>query len=100
MLSWEIRLLCGLLKKVNDKWWQTTTNDKQTSEIRAISAAKVDVDADSDADADAVADADAAAELSNKDKNILSDRLMDKSGDEWDTMDCVDLTDTQKYIKW
>ena len=62
MLSWEIRLLCGLLKKVNDDEW---TNEWKTLEVRAISAAKVDVDADSDADADAVPDADAAAELSN-----------------------------------
>ena len=56
ILSWEIRLPCGLLKKVNER---RTTNDERTPEVRAISAAKVDVDADSDADADA------AAELSN-----------------------------------
>ena len=40
MLSWIIRLLCGLLKKVN--------NDEQqmmTPEDSAISAAKIDVDA-------------------------------------------------------
>ncbi len=56
MLSWEIRLLCARLKKVNDndsnewrQWWQTP-------EVSGISAAKTDVDAD----------ADAAAELSNK----------------------------------
>ncbi len=61
MLIWEIRLLCALLKKVNDKW-QTTNNDNKVS---AISAAKTDVDADADSDADADADADAAAELSN-----------------------------------
>ena len=36
MLSWEIRLLCALLKKVNE---QRRTNDKQTPEVRAISAA-------------------------------------------------------------
>ena len=58
MLSWEIRLLCALLKKVNE---QTTNNNeqRQTPEVSAISAAKTDVDAD--------ADADAAAELSNID---------------------------------
>ena len=47
MLSWEIRLLCALLKKVNKQWRQTTP------EVRAISAAKTDLDADADADADA-----------------------------------------------
>ena len=47
MLRWQIRLLCGLLKKVNN-------NERtMTPEVRAISAAKTDVDAD------------AAAELSN-----------------------------------
>ena len=53
MFSWEIRLLCALLKKVNER----TNKQRQTIEFRAISAAKTDVDAD--------ADADAAAELSN-----------------------------------
>ena len=44
MLSWEVRLLCGLLKKINDH------DDKlQTSEVGAISAA-VDVEADADAE--------------------------------------------------
>ena len=61
MLSWEIRLLCALLKKVNNK--QTINDERRTTtpEVRAISAAKTDVDAD----ADAVADAVTAAELSN-----------------------------------
>ena len=54
MFSWEIGLLCALLKKVNDDKWRTP-------EVSAILAAKTDVDADTDADADA------AAELSNID---------------------------------
>ena len=53
MFSWEIRLLCALLKKVNDKGRQRR---RTTLEVRALSAAKTDV----------VADADAAAELSKK----------------------------------
>ena len=62
MLSWEIRLLSGLLKKVNDE----RPNNQTTPEVRAISAAKTDIDADADADADA------AAELSNLDPIKLS----------------------------
>ena len=40
MLSWEIRLLFGLLKKVNNE--RTKDKQRQTPEVRAISAAKTD----------------------------------------------------------
>ena len=58
MLSWEIRLLCALLKKVNKQWTTNNEQRRQTPEVRAISAAKTDVDADSDADAAAADDDD------------------------------------------
>ena len=44
-------------------------DERQTPEVRAISAAKTDVDADAYANADA--DADTAAELSNETMKVI-----------------------------